>query len=154
MTGPPSERLRELGIVLPEPPAPVGTYSPVVIEGGFAWVSGQIALQGGKVVHPGTVDASVGLEEAQEVARLAALQGLGALASALGSLDRIRRVVRVAVYVAASPGFDRISDVANGASGLLVEIFGEAGRPARVAVGVAALPRGAPVEVELAVAVG
>jgi enamine deaminase RidA (YjgF/YER057c/UK114 family) len=154
VAGSPSERLRELGLVLPPPPGPVGSYAPVVVEKDFAWVSGQVVTAGGSAVHPGTVDAQVSIPQARDLARLATLQGLSALAQALGSIDRVQRVVRVAVYVSISPGFERPHEVANGASDLLVEIFGEAGRPARVAMGVAGLPLGAPVEVELTVSVG
>ena len=153
MAARPSERLRELGIELPAPPKPVGTYSPVVRQGGFAWVSGQVVLHEGVAVSPGSVDQQVSVPEAQAVARTAALQGLSAIAAAVGSIDRITRVVRVVVYIATSPGFARHAEVANGATGLLVELFGEDGRPARVSVGVASLPLNAPVEVELFVAV-
>ena len=154
MAGSPSERLRELGLTLPAPAVPVGSYAPVVVEQGLAWVSGQIVTAGGSAVHPGTVDSEISISDARELARRATLQGLSALAGSLGSIDRVRRVVRVAVYVAVSPGFRRPHEVANGATDLLLEVFGEAGRPARVAMGVAGLPLGAPVEVELTVSVG
>ncbi len=149
----PSERLRELGLELPPPPRPAGTYVPVVVHDGLAWVSGQVVTEGGQVVHPGLVDRDVAPEVAHEVARRAALQALSALAATLGSVDRVRRIVRVGVYVASSAGFVRQHEVANGATELLVAVFGENGRPARAAVGVAALPLNAPVEVDLVVAV-
>ncbi len=149
----PSERLRELGLELPPPPRPAGTYVPVVVHDGLAWVSGQVVTEGGQVVHPGLVDRDVAPEVAHEVARRAALQALSALAATLGSVDRVRRIVRVGVYVASSAGFVRQHEIANGATELLVAVFGENGRPARVAVGVAALPLNAPVEVDLVVAV-
>ncbi|MGP8158825.1 MAG: RidA family protein [Thermoplasmata archaeon] len=148
MTSTPSERLRELGLELPPPPRPAGTYSPVVLDGDRAWVSGQIVTQAGSVVHPGLVDRDVPLEVARELARRAALQALSALAAELGSIDRVGRFLRVIVYVASSPGFVRQHEVANGATDLLVQLFGEAGRPARAALGVAGLPLNAPVEVE------
>ena len=148
MTSTPTERLRELGLELPPPPRPAGTYSPVLLDGNRAWVSGQIVTEGGAVVHPGLVDRDVPLDVAKDLARRAALQALSALAAQLGSLDRVRRFLRVAVYVASSPGFDRQHEVANGATELLVELFGEGGRPARAAIGVAGLPLNAPVEVE------
>jgi enamine deaminase RidA (YjgF/YER057c/UK114 family) len=154
VAGPPSERLRAMGLSLAAPPSPVGSYAPVVVEGGFAWVSGQIVASGGKATPAGAVDAAVSVESAKAAARRATLQALSALAASLGSIDRIRRVVRVAVYVAVSPGFARPQEVANGATDLLIELFGESGRPARVAMGVAALPLDAPVEVEMTVAVG
>lgn len=148
----PSERLRQRGITLPPPPRPAGTYASVVVEGDRAWVSGQIATEDGRVLSPGLVDRDVGLERARELARQSALQSLSALASTLGSVDRIRRALRLGVYVASSPGFVRQHEVANGASELLVEVFEEAGRPARSSMGVSALPLNAPVEVELLVA--
>lgn len=103
----------------------------------------------GAVVAPGSVDRDVGVEQAQQAARRATLQALSALAAELGALDAVRRIVRATVYVSVSPGFHREHEVANGASDLLVAVFGEDGRPARSAVGVASLPKNAPVEVEL-----
>lgn len=144
----PSERLRTLGIELPPPPKPAGAYSPVVAWDGYAWVSGQIAVEGGKVVRPGRVDADVPVDVAKDLARRATLQALSALAASLGTIDRVRRFLRVAVYVATSPGFDRPHEVANGATELLIELFGDDGRPARIAVGMASLPLNAAVEVE------
>ncbi len=144
----PSERLRALGIELPPPPKPAGAYSPVVAWDGYAWVSGQIAVEGGKVVRPGRVDADVPVDVAKDLARRATLQALSALAASLGTIDRVRRFLRVAVYVATSPGFDRPHEVANGATELLIELFGDDGRPARIAVGMASLPLNAAVEVE------
>ncbi len=148
-----SERLRALGIDLPPPPKPAGAYAPVVVHGGFAWVAGQIATEGGKVVSPGRVDAEVSVEVAKGLARRATLQALSALAATLGTLDRVERFLRVAVYVATSPGFDRPHEVANGSTELLIELFGDAGRPARIAVGMASLPLNAAVEVEFLLAV-
>ncbi len=144
----PSERLRELGLTLPPPPKPAGTYSPVVLDGKHAWVSGQIVTEAGNVVHPGLVDRDVSIDVARELARRAALQALSALAAELGSIDRVHGFLRVTVFVASSPGFGRQHEVANGATDLLVQVFGDAGRPARAAVGVAGLPLNAPVEVE------
>jgi len=148
MATPPSERLRALGIELPPPPKPAGAYSPVVAWNRLAWVSGQIVTENGKVVHPGKVDADVAPEVAKELARRATMQALSALVDSLGSIDKVARFLRVAVYVATSPGFDRPHEVANGATELLIDVFGEEGRPARIAVGVARLPLNAPVEVE------
>jgi len=143
-----TERLRELGLELPPPPRPAGTYSPVARDGDRAWVSGQIVTEGGNVVRPGLVDRDVPAEVARDLARRCALQALSALAAELGSLDRIARFHKVTVFVASSPGFVRQHEVANGATELLVQLFGDVGRPARAAVGVAALPLNAPVEVE------
>jgi len=150
----PSERLRELGLELPPPPRPAGTYSPVVRDGERAWVSGQIVTEAGSVVRPGLVDRDVPVDIAKDLARRAALQALSALAAELGSIDQVQRFLRVTVYVASSPGFGRQHEVANGATDLLVQLFGDAGRPARVAVGVAGLPLNAPVEVDFLVATG
>ncbi len=146
-------RLAGLGVRLPPPPTPKGTYAPVSVAGGFAYVSGQIVTQEGRIVAPGLVDQDVRIETAKEIAQQATLQALSALAHALGSLDRVARVVRVTVYVASSPGFVKQHEVANGATDILVDLFGEVGRPARAAVGVTSLPLGAPVEVEMVVAV-
>ena len=123
----------------------------MVISDRRAWVSGQIVTEAGQVVAPGQVDRDVSVDFAQELARRASLQAVSALQSALGSIDRIRRIERVIVYVSSSPGFYRQHEVANGATDVLVEIWGEDGRPARAAVGVAALPLNAPIEVELVV---
>ncbi len=147
-------RLRELGITLPPPPRPAGSYTPVIVDGGLAWVSGQIVVEGGAAAGAGLVDRDVPVATAQDLARRATLQGLAALADAIGGVERIRRVLRVGVFVASSPGFVRAHEVANGSTDLLIALFGEAGRPARAAVGVAGLPLNAPVEVELLVAVG
>lgn len=149
MTPSPSARLRELGITLPAPPTPKGTYVPVTVRAGVAFVSGQIVTEGAGVAHPGLVDRDVPADVASALARRAALQALSALSAALGSLDRVVRILRVGVFVASSPGFFRQHEVANGATDLLVEVFGEGGRPARAAVGVPALPLNAPVEVEI-----
>lgn len=150
----PSERLQTLGLTLPPAPRPMGSYAPVVVDGDHAWVAGQVPLSDGTVQSPGLVDAEVPVAAAKALARQCALQALSALAASLGSLDRIRQVVRVGVYVASSPGFVGQPEVANGATELLMEVFGEAGRPARVSMGVARLPANAAVEVELAVSLG
>jgi enamine deaminase RidA (YjgF/YER057c/UK114 family) len=141
------DRLRELGIELPAAPTPVASYVPVVLAGGLAFVAGQGAIVDGAVLHPGHLGADVTVEQGQEAARRCALQALAALKEALGSLDRIRRIANLTVYVASVPGFDEQPVVANGASDLLVEVFGDAGRHARAAVGVNELPLGLSVEV-------
>lgn len=148
------DRLAELGLELPPAPAPVANYVPVTVAGGLAFVAGQVAVEAGRPLWQGKVGREVDAEAAAAAARRCALQALAALRAALGSLDRVRRVVRVTVYVASAEGFTAQPAVANGASDLLVEVFGEAGRHARVAVGVAELPLGAPVEVELVAEVG
>lgn len=148
MDDPPiEERLTELGIELPPAPAPVASYVPVRIADALAFVAGQIPLEDGNVSPTGAVDADVTVEQAQEGARRCALQALAALREALGTLDRVIGIGQLTVYVASSPGFTRQPTVANGASDVLIEIFGERGRHARAAVGVAELPLGASVEV-------
>ena len=141
------DRLQELGIELPPPPQPVASYVPVVVAGGLAFVAGQGALEDGAVLYPGHVGADVTVEQAQEAARRCALQALAALRAELGSLDRVSRIANVTVYVASAPGFTQQPIVANGASDLFVEVFEEAGRHARAAVGVPELPLGLSVEV-------
>jgi enamine deaminase RidA (YjgF/YER057c/UK114 family) len=147
------ERLSELGIELPPAPAPVASYVPVRIAEGLAFVAGQIPLEEGRTLLTGRVDSDVTVEQAQDGARRCALQALAALREALGSLDRVLAIAQVTVYVASSPGFTQQSAVANGASDVLVEVFGEEGRHARAAVGVAVLPLGASVEVAVTVAI-
>ena len=154
MTTPPSEQLRRLGLTLPPAPTAKGSYSPVVRSGHLAWVSGQIVFEAGAVVRPGTVDRDVPAPVASDLVRQATLQALSALAADLGSLDAVRRVVRLGVFVASSPGFHREHEVANGGSDLLIALFGEAGRGSRTTLGVASLPLNAPVEVELLVETG
>jgi enamine deaminase RidA (YjgF/YER057c/UK114 family) len=148
MTPTPSERLKELGLTLTPPLKPAGAYSHTIVDGDRVWVSGQVVVEGGKPVSPGLVDKEVPVDVAKELARRAALQALSALAAELGSIDRVKGIVRATVYVASSLGFGRQPEVANGATELFIQIFGEAGRPARAAVGVASLPFNAPVEVE------
>lgn len=147
------ERLTELGIALPPAPAPVASYVPVRVAGGLAFVAGQIPLEAGEVLSAGRLGAEVTLEQGAEATRRCALQALSALRDALGSLDRVRHIVKVEVYVASAPGFVDQPKVANGASDALVEILGDAGRHARAAVGVAELPLGASVEVAIVAAV-
>ncbi len=149
----PSEALRALGVGLPPPPKPAGSYLPAVREGDLVFVSGQGAFRDGQVLFPGPVESRVSVAQAQEAARTAVLQGLSAVAELVGSIDRIRRVVRVGVYVASDPAFTRQHEVGNGATELLISVFGDAGRPSRVSVGVPSLPLNFPVEVELLAAV-
>lgn len=148
------ERLAELGIELPPAPQPVASYIPVKVVGGLAWVAGQIPMQDGAVTLSGSVGADVTTEEANAGARRCAIQALAALGAALGRLDRVSGIVKVDVFVASAPGFTEQSTVANGASDLLVEVFGDEGRHARAAVGVPQLPLGAAVEVALLAQLG
>ena len=141
------ERLAELGLELPPAPAPVASYIPVTVAGELAFVAGQVPVQDGEVFLRGKLGADVGIEEAQRAARRCALQALSALRDALGTLDRVAGIAQMTVYVASAPGFIDQPKVANGASDVLVEVFGEPGKHARAAVGVAELPLGAAVEV-------
>lgn len=141
-------RLAELGLQLPTPPKPVAAYIPCRRTGNLLFVSGQIPMWGGNLMAGGPVPSKVSVEKAQECARQCVLNGLAAAKMELGSLEKIKQVVRVGVFVCSDAGFTEQPKVANGASELLVAIFGEAGRHARAAVGSVALPLGAPVEVE------
>jgi enamine deaminase RidA (YjgF/YER057c/UK114 family) len=149
-----NNRLKDLGITLPTPPKPVAAYIPFVRTGHLIQTSGQIPLVDGKVICTGPVPSVVTLEQARAAARQCALNGLAIIAGALdGDLNRVRRIVRLGVWVCCDPGFADQPKVGNGASELLVEIFGEQGRHARAAVGSIALPLGATVEVEMLVEV-
>jgi len=144
-------RLTELGIELPPVAAPVAAYVPALRVGDLVHTSGQLPFAGGRLVASGRVGAEVTEEEAGAAARPATLNALAAVAAVAGGLDAVARVVRVVVYVASTPEFHGQPAVANGASHLLGEVFGDAGAHVRSAVGVASLPLGAPVEVELVV---
>jgi enamine deaminase RidA (YjgF/YER057c/UK114 family) len=145
-------RLAELGITLPEAATPSFSYVPVTLHNGVAYVSGQMPKVDGEVRVFGKVGREVDLETAREQARICILQGLACLRAALGSLDRVERVLKINGFVASAPGFNAQPKVIDAASDLLMEIFGDPGRHARVAVGVAELPRNAAVEIELTVA--
>lgn len=143
-------RLAELGITLPEPPAPVASYVPTVRAGNLVFVSGQVAFRDGALARTGLVGRDVTPEDAADDARTCAINALAQLrAAAGGSLDGVARIVKLTVFVASAEGFRAQPQVGNGASDFLVEVFGEAGRHARSAVGVAELPLGAAVEVEM-----
>ncbi len=145
------ELLAQMGIRLPEPVAPLASYVPVRISGDHAYVAGQVPIEDGTILSAGKLGADISTEQGQEATRRCALQALAALRAALGSLDHVKGIVRVDVFVASAPGFTDQPAVANGASDLLVEIFGEDGRHARAAVGVSELPLGASVEVAMIV---
>jgi enamine deaminase RidA (YjgF/YER057c/UK114 family) len=150
----PQDRLAGLGLVLPPVAAPVAAYVPAVRTGSYVYTAGQLPLAEGKLLATGKVGAQISAEEAARLARTCALNGLAAVASVAGGLSAIRRIVKVTGFVASSPGFTGQPQVLNGASELLLEVLGEAGRHARSAVGVAELPLDAPVEVELIAEVG
>ncbi|WP_067136539.1 RidA family protein [Microtetraspora malaysiensis] len=145
----PEQRIADLGLTLPEVVAPLAAYVPVVRTGDYVYTSGQLPMVGGKLAVTGKVGAEVSAEEAAAQARICALNALAAVKSVVGDLSNVVRIVKVVAFVASAPGFTGQPQVANGASELLGEILGEAGKHARSAVGVAVLPMDAPVEVEL-----
>ena len=144
-----AERLAELGLALPPVAAPVAAYLPAVRTGRFVYTSGQLPTADGKLPAVGKVGGEVSAADAAVMARTCALNALAAAASVAGGLDAIRRIVKVTGFVASAPDFTAQAQVVNGASELLLEVFGEEGKHARSAVGVAELPLNAPVEVEL-----
>jgi enamine deaminase RidA (YjgF/YER057c/UK114 family) len=150
----PSRRLADLGLSLPAVVPPLAAYVPAVRYEDLVYTAGQLPLVNGALRAVGKVGAEVSVEEAVECAQIAALNGLAAVVDIAGELDAINRIVKVTVYVASAPGFTEQPLIANGASQLLGDVFGQAGHHARSAVGVAVLPLDAPVEVELLVAVG
>ena len=144
-----TERLAELRLTLPPVATPQAAYVPAVRTGAYVYVSGQVPVVDGKLPATGKVGAEVSPADAAGLARICVLNAIAAAAAAAGGLDRIRRIVKVVGFVASAPGFNGQPLVVNGASELLIEVFGEEGRHARSAVGVAELPLDAPVEVEL-----
>lgn len=145
------DRLHELGLTIPAVAAPVAAYVPAVVSGSHVFTAGQLPFVDGVLPVTGKVGSAVDAETATAQARQAALNGLAAVHSVAGSLDRVAKVVKVTVFVASDPSFTGQPGVANGASQLIGDVFGEAGIHARSAVGVAVLPLDAPVEVELIV---
>jgi enamine deaminase RidA (YjgF/YER057c/UK114 family) len=147
------ERLQELGLVLPGPYPPHDPLDAIVVHGDRARTSGQLPRDhDGKLVHPGILGAGLSVDEGTEAARWCALNALSVLRAGLGSLDRVGRVLTVLGFVASAPAFEQQPAVVDGASRLLYEVFGDAGRHTRSAIGVAALPRGGAVEIEVEVA--
>jgi enamine deaminase RidA (YjgF/YER057c/UK114 family) len=143
------ERLQALGITLPSPPKPAGSYVPVVITGKMVFVSGQIPIQDGKIIYAGKVTKDLSIEEAQKASRLCVINALAQLKSELGSLDKISKIIRVSGFVNSPPDFSEQPKVVNGASDLLFEIFGSKGQHTRIAVGVSSLPLNSAVEIDL-----
>ena len=148
-----SDRLRGLGIELPVPPAPVGAYVPAVRHGDVVRTTGQLPFREGGIEATGRLGAELDTEAGHAAARQAALNAVAAAAAVVGGVDRIARVLEMVAQVACVVGFDGLSAVVDGASEVLVDIFGEAGRHARTNVGVAWLPLGSPVEVSIVIAV-
>jgi len=146
-----ADRLTELGLELPPVAAPAGAYVPAVVVGDLVWTAGQLPFVDGTLARTGLLGQDVSVEDAADLAGVAVLNALAAVASVLDGLDRVTQVVKMVGFVASAPGFTEQPRVINGASQVLVDVFGEHGRHARSAVGVAALPLGSPVEVELVV---
>ena len=146
-------RLAELGITLPTPAAPVASYVPAVEQGGLLHISGQISVAEDGNLILGRLGEDMNLERGIEAARRCGIMLLAQMQAALGSLDRVQRIVKLGAFVNSAPDFTDQTKVANGASELMQEVFGEAGRHARSAVGVAVLPLGVAVEVDAIVAV-
>jgi enamine deaminase RidA (YjgF/YER057c/UK114 family) len=147
----PEERLAALGLAVPEVAKPAGAYVPAVRTGNHVYTSGQLPMREGQLVTTGKVGGEVTPEEAVECARQCALNALAAVRAEVGDLSAVKRIVKVVAFVASTPDFTGQPGVANGASELFGEVFGEAGRHVRSAVGVPVLPLDAPVEVELVV---
>ncbi len=147
-TGGARSRLAQLGLTLPPPPEPIASYVPFALAGNLIVTSGVLPVRQGRVIS-GRLGADLGVAAGAEAARLAALSLLAVLARAAGDLDRVRSLVQLTGYVRSADGFSRQSEVVDGASELLLQVLGEAGRHARVSVGVAELPRDACVELQL-----
>lgn len=143
-----TERLAALGVTLPQPAAAIAAYVPCVRTGNLVFISGQLPLAEGKVSQTGLLGDGVSIEQGKEAARLCAINLLAQLQAAAGSLENVRRVVRLGGFIAATPSFADHAKAMNGASELMEAVFGEAGRHARTTIGVASLPLGAAVEVE------
>lgn len=153
MTATVEARLADLKIRLPKPAAPVATYVPTVLAGGLLHVSGQLPFTEDGNLMTGRLGEDLGVERGQQAARRSAIMVLAQIKAALGDLDRVERIVKLGVFVSCTQGFTDQPKVANGASDLMVELFGDAGKHARSAVGVPALPLGAAVEIDAIVAV-
>ncbi len=142
-------RLKELGIDLPSPPAPVASYVPYVVTGNLVFISGQVTLAAGGLKYVGKVGADISLDDGKAAAQLCAVNLLAQLKAACGGdLDRVRRCVKLGVFVNATPDFTQHPEVGNGASDLIVQVLGDAGKHARAATGAGSLPRGVAVEVD------
>jgi enamine deaminase RidA (YjgF/YER057c/UK114 family) len=148
MTGKIETRIKEIGIELPVAAAPVANYVPWVISGNQIYIAGQVPRWNGEFLHVGRIGAELSVEDGQKAARLCALNIMAHVKSALGDLDRVKRCVKLNVFVRSSAEFSEQPKVANGASDLMVEVFGDIGKHARSAVGVMQLPFGVSVEVD------
>ncbi|GJM17388.1 MAG: LysR family transcriptional regulator [Thermodesulfobacteriota bacterium] len=144
-----NNRLDELGIKLPVPPDPLGAYVPAVVSGHLLYISGQLPLKDGNLAYKGKVGDNVTEEEAYEAARIASINALAVISKELGGFDSLKRIVKLTGYIASASGFNAQAAVVNGASDFFFEVLGEAGKHARVAVGVSELPADSPVEIEI-----
>ena len=145
------QKLTQLGLALPAPPKPVANYVPAVRVGDLLFLSGVLPSRDGQLIMTGKLGQNLSIDQGMEAARVAVLNGLSIIRQEAGSLDRVKRIIKMVGHIASAPGFTDQPQVLNGASDLLVSLFGDAGRHARVAVGAAELPRQAPVEIELIV---
>lgn len=140
----PEQRLSQLDLTLPKPAKPGFNYVPLTVDNDIVYLSAQIAKIDGEIRTQGRVGDNVSFEQAQDIMRICALQGLAWLRLELGSLDRVRRVLRMNFYICCVPGFSRMSEIADVGSGLFIDLFGESGRHARTVLGVVELPRSVP----------
>jgi enamine deaminase RidA (YjgF/YER057c/UK114 family) len=143
------QKLNELGIIIPEAPKPLASYIPAVKSGNLIFTSGQLPIKEGKLLFVGKVGAEISEDDAMKAAEVCAINCISAAKTLLNSINQIKRVIKVSVFVASASGFIAQPKVANGASDLMVKIFGEFGKHSRCAVGVAELPLNAPVEIEM-----
>jgi enamine deaminase RidA (YjgF/YER057c/UK114 family) len=144
----PEKRLKELGLELPSAPGPLGSYVPASRSGNLLFISGMLPLREGNLTRTGKVGRDLSIDEGKEQARISALNALSVLREYAGSLDHVVRCVKLTGYISSTPGFTDQPAVLNGASDLMADVFGEAGKHARAAVGVSELPMNSPVEVE------
>ena len=143
------ERLKKLGIILPVPPKPAGSYVPIVVSGNLVFVSGQIPIEDGHLKYQGKVENDQTIENAQSAARLCIVNGLSQIKAYFGTLENIQKIVRISGFVNSNESFTEQPRIINTASDLLVDIFGEKGRHSRIAVGVSSLPLNATVEIDM-----
>ncbi len=144
----PGERLKQLGIELPEVPTPLGSYIPVLKTGNLIFISGMLPLREGRLIRQGRVGEDISLDEAKEDAKIATVNALSVLKTYVGSLDKVKRCIKITGYVASASNFTEQPKVLNAASDLLFEIFGEPGKHVRATVGVNVLPLNSPLEIE------
>jgi enamine deaminase RidA (YjgF/YER057c/UK114 family) len=147
------DKLKEMGIELPTPPAPVAAYVPVVQTGNLCFVSGQLPMKDGRIMATGAIPSPCSVEDAKEGARLTAINILAQLKAHLGSLDRVKQIVRINGFVQSDNAFNKQPEVLNGASEFLAEVFGDAGRHTRIAIGVYELPLNASMQIDAIVEV-